>query len=45
MLANLVRNDRHRHRPLAGDGDQGLEIRARARAHLRAICGRSRIVP
>jgi hypothetical protein len=37
MLANLVRNDRHRHRPLAGDSDQGLEIRARARAHLRAI--------
>jgi hypothetical protein len=37
MLANLVRTDRHRHRPLAGDSDQGLEIRARARAHLRAI--------
>src|ERR1700737_2742659 len=37
MLANLVRTDRHRHRPLAGDSDHGLEIRARARAHLRAV--------
>jgi hypothetical protein len=37
MLANLVRTDRHRHRPLAGDSEDALEIRARARAHLRAI--------
>jgi len=37
VLANLVRTDRHKHRPLAGDSDQAQAIRARARAHLRAI--------
>jgi transposase len=37
MLANLVRTDRHRHRPLAGDSEAGQEVRMRARAHLRAI--------
>lgn len=37
VLANLVRTDRHRHRRLAGDSEQGQEIRARARAHLRAV--------
>ena len=37
MLANVVRTDRHQLRPLRGDSDQALEIRARARAHLRAI--------
>lgn len=37
MLANVVRTDRHQLRPLRGDSEQALEIRARARAHLRAI--------
>ncbi len=37
MLANVVRTDRHQLRPLRGDTEQGLEIRARARAHLRAV--------
>lgn len=37
VLANLVRTDRERHRPLAGDSEAAQEIRARARAHLRAI--------
>ena len=37
MLANLVRTDRHQHRPLAGDSEIGQEVRVRARAHLRAI--------
>lgn len=37
MLANVVRTDRHLLRPLAGDSEPALEIRARARAHLRAI--------
>jgi transposase len=36
MLANLVRTDRHKFRRLAGDSERALEIRARARAHLRA---------
>ncbi len=37
MLANVVRTDRHQLRPLRGDSEPALEIRARARAHLRAI--------
>jgi Transposase/Transposase IS116/IS110/IS902 family len=37
MLANVVRQDRHQLRPLRGDSEQALEIRARARAHFRAI--------
>jgi transposase/transposase IS116/IS110/IS902 family protein len=37
MLANVVRTDRHQLRALRGDSEQALEIRARARAHLRAI--------
>lgn len=37
MLANVVRTDRHQLRPLRGDSEQALEIRARARAHFRAI--------
>jgi hypothetical protein len=32
-----VRTDRHQLRPLRGDSEQALEIRARARAHVRAI--------
>ncbi len=43
MLAELVRTDRHRHRPMAGDSQEGLEIGARARAHLRAIRGALRL--
>ena len=37
VLANLVRTDRGRHRPLSGDSEAAQEIRARARAHLRAV--------
>jgi transposase len=37
VLANLVRTDRHKHRQLAGDSQQAQEVRARARAHLRAV--------
>jgi len=37
MLANVVRTDRHQLRPLRGDSEQALEIRARTRAHFRAI--------
>lgn len=37
VLANLVRTDRHQHRPLAGDSEPAQAIRARARAHLRAV--------
>jgi transposase len=37
VLANLVRTDRHQHRPLAGDSEAAQAIRARARAHLRAV--------
>jgi len=37
VLANLVRTDRHHHRPLAGDSEAAQAIRARARAHLRAV--------
>lgn len=37
MLANLVRVDRDKFRPLAGDSELALEIRHRARAHLRAV--------
>jgi transposase len=37
MLANVVRTDRQQLRPLAGDSEPGLEVRARARAHLRAV--------
>lgn len=43
MLANLVRTDRHKFRPLAGDSERALEIRARARAHLRASRDRVRL--
>ncbi|HLB77738.1 MAG TPA: IS110 family transposase [Candidatus Limnocylindria bacterium] len=43
MLANVVRTDRHLLRPLAGDSEAALEIRARARAHLRAIRLRSQL--
>ncbi len=37
VLANLVRTDRHKHRQLVGDSEPAQEIRARARAHLRAV--------
>ncbi len=37
MLAHLVRTDHQQLRPLAGDSPQALEIRARARAHLRQV--------
>jgi hypothetical protein len=37
VLANLVRTDHHKHRRLAGDSESALEVRVRARAHLRVI--------
>jgi transposase len=33
VLADLVRTDRHNHRPVAADSDQVLAVRALARAH------------
>jgi transposase len=43
VLANLVRTDRHKHQRLAGDSPEGLEVRARARAHLRAVKAATRL--
>ena len=33
VLADLVRTDRHNHRPVAGDSDEAAEVRILARAH------------
>ncbi len=43
MLANVVRTDHQQLRPLKGDSEPALEIRARARAHWRAIQLQSRL--
>jgi transposase len=42
MLADLVRTDRHNHRPIAGDSDLAEGIKLLARAHQNAIWGRQR---
>jgi transposase len=42
VLADLVRTDRHNHRPLAADSDQVLAVRALARAHQSMIWARRR---
>jgi transposase len=42
VLAELVRTDRHHHRPIAGDRDLAEAIKALARAHLNLIWTRHR---
>ena len=42
VLADLVRTDRHNHRPVAGDSDLAQGIRALARAHQSMIWARRR---
>ncbi len=44
VLADLVRTDRHNHRPLAGDTDLVEGIKILARAHQSAVWGRQRQV-
>jgi hypothetical protein len=42
LLADLVRTDRHNHRPLEGDSDQAEAVKVLARAHQSLIWTRSR---
>jgi hypothetical protein len=42
VLADLVRTDRHNHRPVAGDSDLGEAIKVLARAHQSMIWSRQR---
>jgi len=42
MLAELVRTDRHNHRPVAGDSDLGEGVKVLARAHQNMIWDRTR---
>lgn len=42
VLADLVRTDRHNHRPIAGDSDLAEGVKLLARAHQSAIWGRQR---
>jgi Transposase/Transposase IS116/IS110/IS902 family len=42
MLADLVRTDRHNHRPIAGDSDLADGVKLLARAHQSAIWNRQR---
>jgi len=42
MLAELVRTDRHNHRPVAGDSDLGEGVKILARAHQNLIWDRTR---
>jgi transposase len=44
MLADLVRTDRHNHRPVAGDSDLAEGVKLLARAHQTAIWARQRQV-
>lgn len=44
VLANLVRTDRHNHRPVAGDSDLAEAIKVAARAHQSLIWTRQRQV-
>ena len=44
VLADLVRTDRHNHRPVSGDSELVEEIKLLARAHQSAIWGRQRQV-
>jgi transposase len=42
VLADLVRTDRHNHRPVAGDSELGEALKVLARAHQSAIWSRQR---
>jgi transposase len=42
VLADLVRTDRHQHRPMAGDSPEVLGVKVLARAHQRLIWDRTR---
>ncbi|MFQ5557194.1 MAG: IS110 family transposase, partial [Acidimicrobiales bacterium] len=42
VLADLVRTDRHNHRPIAGDSDQADGVKVLARAHQNLIWDRTR---
>jgi transposase len=42
VLADLVRTDRHNHRPIAGDSDQAGGVKVLARAHQNLIWDRTR---
>ena len=42
VLADLVRTDRHNHRPIAGDSDSAEAIKVLARAHQNLIWARTR---
>ena len=42
VLADLVRTDRHNHRPVAGDSELGEAVKVLARAHQSAIWSRQR---
>ena len=44
MLADLVRTDRHNHRPIAGDSELAEAVKLLARTHQSAIWGRQRQV-
>jgi len=43
VLADLVRTDRHQHRPVAGDSDLAEAVKLVARSHQSAIWGRRRL--
>jgi transposase len=42
VLADLVRTDRHKHRPIAGDSAEAAAVKVLARAHQRVIWDRQR---
>lgn len=42
LLADLVRTDRHNHRPIAGDSEQASAVRVLARAHQGLVWSRQR---
>jgi len=44
VLADIVRTDRHRHRPVAGDSDLAEELKMMARGHQNLIWSRTRLV-
>jgi transposase len=42
VLADLVRTDRHQHRPIAGDSPEAAAVKVLARAHQRLVWDRNR---
>jgi transposase len=44
VLADLVRTDRHNHRPVAGDSPLAEAVKVLARAHQSLVCSRQRHV-